>query len=105
MLDEARSAEIADQVARTSTGTAGPVRVITNGTSDLDGKDALRITVVLTPEDAERLTGDEALDLLVSLHQTLQAEGEDRFPFIEYATEAELAEDDLEDAIPQDDLS
>lgn len=69
-------------------------QVMTDTFTDSKGEDALRITLVLTPDSVRELTGDETLDLLVEVQNSLQREGEDRFAIIEYATEEELLEED-----------
>lgn len=94
MLDESKIIEIAEGIARKQVAGAGLERVLTRPTTDSEGNEALRITVVLKPEAVHRMTGDEALDLLVGLQQQLSDAGEERFPMVEYATEEELAEEE-----------
>jgi len=77
-------------VARTRVAEANLERIVTEPATDSEGKEALRIILVLKPGAAKILTGDQALDLLVGIQQKLQAEGEERFPIVEYATEQEL---------------
>jgi hypothetical protein len=60
--------------------------VLTQPMTDSDGEAAVRITLVLTPESADAITGEEGLKLLVAIRQALSREGEDRFPIVEYAT-------------------
>jgi protein-disulfide isomerase-like protein with CxxC motif len=62
-------------------------------TTDSEGNTAVRITIVLAPDTARSLTGDDALDLLVAIQQALQAAGEDRLPIVQYTTSQELALD------------
>lgn len=92
MLDRHRIDEIASEIVRVSSAD-GLERVVTKAAMDSEGQEALRITVVLKPETARTWTGDQALDLLVSIHRSLQAAGEERFPIVEYATEQELADE------------
>ena len=92
MLHDTRISEIALEAARRGGANAGLERVMTEPTLDSEGKDAVRITLVLTPDAVQSLTGDEALDILVSIQQSLSREGEERFPIGEYATEGELEE-------------
>jgi len=61
-------------------------------TVDSDGLEAVRITIVLKPGTAAGLDGDALLNTLVEIHQSLLKAGEDRFPLVEYATRAELAD-------------
>ncbi len=51
-----------------------------------EGEAALRITLVITPETVDSITGEDALKLLVELHDDLLREGEERIPIVEYAT-------------------
>lgn len=90
MLDGQKISEIAGKVARTWLAEANLERVFTEPATDSEGNDALRITLVLKPEVARKLTGDQALDVLVGIQQGLQAQGEERFPIVEYVTEREL---------------
>jgi hypothetical protein len=61
-------------------------------TTDSLGRDALRITVVITPGATERLK-NSVLDALIKLRERLEEMHDDRLPIVHYATEAELAED------------
>ena len=93
MLHDGKISEIAERVARGQVADAGVERVVAEPTTDSEGNDALRITVVLKPEAAQSLSGDAALDLLVELQKELQNAGEDRFAIVQYATEQELEAD------------
>jgi hypothetical protein len=81
------------QALVTELGAGNVVRVEHEPTTDSQGRDALRITVVITPDATERLANGAALDALVRLQERLREMREDRTPIIEYATEAELAQD------------
>jgi hypothetical protein len=69
------------------------LRISTVGGVDSDGNEILRITVVLSDASAHALTGDQVIDLLLGVRTVLVATGEERFPIIEYATEADLLDD------------
>ncbi len=73
---------------------AGLIRAFTEDTVDPDGRDALRVVLVVDAEN--KITGDLALDVLVRIQQDLQRAGEARFAYVEYATEQDLAEELLE---------
>lgn len=94
MLHDPHLTRIVEDVVKAGIAMPGLERVLAEPTIDSEGKEALRITVILRPDLAETLTGDVALDLLVSLQSALRHEGEERFPIIEYSTEAELIADD-----------
>jgi hypothetical protein len=55
-----------------------------------EGQDAIRITIVIEPGAAAKPDGDAVLDTLVEIQDRLRDAGEERFPIVEYATEAEL---------------
>ena len=74
-------------------GAENVVRTEYEPTADSRGQDALRITVVITPGAVGRLATGASLSALVRLQERLTAMREDRTPIIEYATEAELAQD------------
>ena len=67
-------------------------RVISEPTSDSEGRDALRITIVVKPNAIAKLTGEATLNTLVRIQEKLREAGEERFPIVEYATEKELQE-------------
>ena len=69
---------------------ADPQRVFSEPTSDSQGHEALHITIVLRPGDADKISGDMALDTLVAVEKALRGASEDRFPIIDFATEEEL---------------
>jgi hypothetical protein len=103
MLDFATIAKIAAKTARSKVIDAGFERAMVAPAIDSDGNDALRITLVLKPEAVKALSGDDAIGLLVEFRRELDRQHEQRFPILEYATEAELLED-LDDGEPlQDD--
>ncbi|HKM61023.1 MAG TPA: hypothetical protein VJY39_00905 [Acidisphaera sp.] len=69
------------------------VRVFSEQATDSDGRDALRITVVLPRRMTRRVSGDDALDTVVRVRRELREAGEGRLPIIEFATEDELEAD------------
>ena len=74
-------------------GKDNVVDVYWKPTTDSQGRDALKVTVVISPGATERLKGGPVLDALVRLGERLQEMRDDRIPIVEYATEAELAQD------------
>lgn len=91
-LDDAN--RIVGNAASVTLKDAGLIRAFTEDTVDPDGRDALRVVVVVDAEN--KITGDLAIDVLVRIQQDLQRAGEDRFAYVEYATEQDLAEELLE---------
>jgi hypothetical protein len=102
MLDFLTIEKIATRAAKAQVADAGLERIVVAPAVDSDGRDALRITLVLKPEAVRALSGDAALDLLVSVQQELARRDEERFPIVEYATEAELQEEKQEEGEPED---
>ncbi|SRR5712691_10927608 len=94
MIEAADVARIADEVARKQLGTENVVRVEAEPMVDWTGAEGWRVLIVLAPDALSRISGDAALDNLVGLQTSVQRAGDDRFAFIEYATEEELAQGD-----------
>ena len=92
MLDEGRIHQIAREVAAAHLSSANFASIDIATMVDMEGHDALRITIVLNPGAASRIDGDAALDTLVQMQDRLRKEGEERFPIVEYATAEELSE-------------
>lgn len=90
MLDDNQVQQIARQVATANLSSASFTSVLSSSTVDSEGHDALRITIVLKPGVADKIKGDAALDMLVQMQQQLRKAGEERFPFVEFATKQEL---------------
>jgi hypothetical protein len=92
MLDYAETSRVAEQAAKIALGKKKVVRVFTEPGTDAEGHDALRITIVLTPDAVESLDGDALLKNLLDLREGLWKQGEERAPIVSYATEEELSE-------------
>jgi hypothetical protein len=80
------------QALASKLGQANVVRVNWEPTTDSQGRAALKITVVI-PEGAAHRLKNAVLDALVKLNERLNEMGEERTPIVQYATEAELAQD------------
>jgi hypothetical protein len=91
MLDDAQTTQMLEVIAKSKLGRENVVRVFTEPWSDLDGKDALRITIVITPGAVDRIKGDDLVDNLVDIRTRLYEAHDERTPFVTYATEEELA--------------
>jgi hypothetical protein len=74
-------------------GADNVVRVEHEPTIDSQGREALRVVVVITSNATRKLVNGTALDALVKLQERLRQMREERAPIIEYATEEELAQD------------
>lgn len=69
------------------------LRLETEPTIGSDGREALRVCVLISPDATNKLKDAAILRALVKLHQRLNEMKDDRTPIIEYATEEELARD------------
>ena len=94
MLPQTRIDEIVAEVATAYLTRENFERAMSEPTVDSQGEDALRITIVIKPDALERLKGGPVLDTLFQISERLQEAGENRFPLVHYATEAELNEVD-----------
>jgi len=92
MLHEKRIQEIAQEVASANLTSANVSSVSSSTAIDSEGREALRITIVIKPGSRSRIKGDATLDTLVGIQDRLRSEGEERFAIIEYATKRELSE-------------
>ncbi|TXL71737.1 DUF2188 domain-containing protein [Vineibacter terrae] len=89
-MDTQTITQIAQGLVRAQFGESSLERVITEPAIDSQGKDALRIILVLKPGAVRKLTGKRVIGVLVGMQQKFEAEGDERFPIVEYATEQEL---------------
>jgi hypothetical protein len=90
MLKPEKISEIAGEVARAKLSSHVVGEVLAEPTTDSEGDEALRVTIVLEPGAASKLKGDSVLDTLVQIQDRLREAGEDRFAIVEYATQDEL---------------
>jgi len=97
MLERQKIDQIAKEVATSNLGAANVAHVASEPTTDSEGRDALKITIIIQPDALERISGDAALDTLVNMQKKLHQAGEERFAILEYATQEELdLVDDIE---------
>jgi hypothetical protein len=97
MLNELELRNIAKAAAEKQLPRFSVSRIVAEPTLDSEGNEALRIVFVLPSEAVDAITGEDALKLLVDLHDVLIGKGDERFPIIEYTTEADFNEFDGED--------
>lgn len=82
-----------EQPLVTALGRDNVIRVDYQPTADSLGQSALKITVILAPGALDRIADGAPLDALGKLRERLSQMRDDRTPIVEYATEAELAQD------------
>ncbi|MCG8593307.1 MAG: hypothetical protein MI785_02900 [Kiloniellales bacterium] len=81
------------QALASALGEENLVRVEFERTTDSQGHEALKITVVIAPNATQNIQGEKVIDALVKVQKRLLDMRDDRTPIIEYATEAELVQD------------
>jgi hypothetical protein len=64
---------------------------------DVDGDEGISITLVMTDEAAQSMTGDQITALLRNLREGLLREGDERFPLVSYATPSDRGDETDED--------
>jgi len=92
MLQADQISRIVSEVVQANTTPTSVRSVKTEPATDSEGEEALRITIVVTPDAVTQLESGPVLDTLVQLQDRLREAGEERFPIVEYATEEELEE-------------
>jgi hypothetical protein len=60
--------------------------------TDTDGRDSLRITLILKSQRALASRGNELGELTLAVGDMLSKQGDSRFPFFRFATRGELKE-------------
>ena len=90
MLTPAQISEVAEEVARAKLTPNVVKQVLAEPTTDSEGHEALRVTIVIEAGAANRIKGDSIRDTLVQIQDRLREAGEDRFAIVEYATQDEL---------------
>ncbi len=91
MLEAGRINAIVGDAARKSLKARSVLDVLSSPSTDSEGRDALLITIVVTPTSAANLGGDAALNTVVLVQNELAKAGELRLPLIEFSTKKELA--------------
>lgn len=94
MLQPADIERDALEIARKNFGAKNVVRAVVEPWIDSDGDDTWRVLIVVDPALVDTISGDAVLDNIIELHNRLVEEGEERMPFLQYATEEELAQSD-----------
>jgi hypothetical protein len=93
MLDVAQVNEIGAQVARQYLPPGSVLDVESREGEGPYGEDIFKVLVVLSADVANRVTGDHVLAMVYQLQRHLEEQGEGRFAVVQWATDAELAEE------------
>jgi hypothetical protein len=94
MLEREKIDQIAKDVAAANLGTANVAQVNSELMADSEGREALRITIVIPEQALKKISGDAALSALVDMQKRLHNAGEERFAILECATPEELSASD-----------
>jgi hypothetical protein len=90
MLTSDEITKLVTDIARANLTREAIDRAVVEPAIDSAGQEALRITIVISPDAADKFNDDALLDTLAAVQNQLRGKSEDRFPIIEYATEDEL---------------
>jgi hypothetical protein len=90
MLANAKVEEIVQSAVTKRTPAQALERVLAQSSIDSGGEAGLRVTLVFRNLQDAELDGNQALDLLVDVHDRLLEAGEERFPILQYTTEKDL---------------
>jgi hypothetical protein len=88
MMDKANIEALAKDVATTTLGPGSVRSVISAPIIDIEGQEALQLTIYV--DSNLLLQGSQVINTMVEVHEALQRRGEERFPFVNFATEDEL---------------
>ncbi|MES1990536.1 MAG: hypothetical protein V4441_06255 [Pseudomonadota bacterium] len=89
MLTNAEIQNVVMSIAKQQLGESAVSKIKINEDSDLDGKDSLRITIVVK-DSKTKLPGDKLSKIKIAVIDFLQSKGDFRFPYTHYSTTAEL---------------
>ncbi|MEO5374949.1 MAG: hypothetical protein H7840_11815 [Alphaproteobacteria bacterium] len=98
MLNESELKEIITKAAQSQIGEDGLAGVECEPVIGMDGREVLRVVLVLTKLGDGRMHGRRALDMLVTVRRSLEEGNEERFPVVEYKIGGEDEDDGDEDA-------
>ena len=90
MLNLIEVDRIANSAAQTALKGIELTEVHGEPTTDWEGRDALLITIVMRTGMEAKVTGNAVAQALVRIHRDLSLAGDERFPYIEFATEDEM---------------
>lgn len=93
MLTSAQLERIASEAALKALDPGAFVRALTESTTDSEGRDAVLVTLVVSDLQRVPITGDQLLETILTVQQSLEAAGETRTPIVSFSTEGDLADD------------
>ena len=86
------SAIFAKKIVWDVIGNHTPVGTWIQRTQTADGADAIKIVIVFPDVRADEVTGDQLLRIMSAIRTGLPEIGEDRFPMVSFARQADEAE-------------
>ncbi len=90
MMTLNEAGRVVDYPASATSKDAGLIHIMTEETIDPDSRDSLR--VILVVDTQSKIVGDFALENLIRSKQELRRARENRFAYVEYTTEEDIAE-------------
>ena len=96
MLEDPQIQKLTKQIAAGIFPATELLEVVAEPTSDEEGKEALRITLVITDEVVDHLSGHQLSNLLLEIRDSLLRLGDERFPLLYFATPTDQGIEDEE---------
>jgi hypothetical protein len=90
MLSPEQISQIVSDVVAAKTSPSSVRAVSSEPATAFEDEEAVRITIVLTPDAVTQLAAGLAGDAVVQIMDRLRDAGEERFPLLQFATEQEL---------------
>ncbi len=90
MLNPEQISRIVSEVVAANTSPDSVRAVTSEPATAFEGEEAVRITIVVTPDAVAHLEAGPAGDTVVQIMERLRNAGEERFPILQYATKEEL---------------
>jgi hypothetical protein len=97
MLELPQIREMLKQIATGVLPARELLEIRTEPSVDAEGRETLRITLVLTEDAANTFTGEQASRLILDLRDGLLNKGDERFPVLYYATPDDSGDLDRDD--------
>lgn len=97
MLEDPQVVKLMKQVAAGVFPATDLLDVRSEHSSDWEGEDSLRITLMLSDEAAAQMTGEQLANMLREIRESLLGKGDDRFPYLYFKTPTDLGPNDDSD--------
>ncbi len=94
MLEDPQVVKLMKQVAAGVFPAKELLDVRSEPSSDWEGQDSLRITLLLSDEGAAQMTGEQLASLLREIRDSLVGKGDERFPYLYFKTSTDFSSDE-----------